>query len=802
MSDKQLAKQYKFIVNASRDLMTLIDHNHIYVAANDAYCYAHQKARSEIVGKTVASVWGETRYLDQIKPSLDQCFAGEEVHYQGWFDVVKLGRRFFDVAYYPYAGDEDKISLVAVVSRDVTKLKQTEEELQRRNRELALLNQIIAASATGVEPEIILETVCRELTQVLDVSKVTATLLNRDKTKARVVAEFLVEGRTTILHQSIPVAADPVFQYLLNHQAPLVVNDATKDLRLAHAHRFIANVQTSSLLMLPLIMDEGVVGSLALSTTIPHTFSPSEINLAWSVADQVAGALTRTWLNQEYRRLSIAIEQAADSIIITDAHGAVVYVNPAFEKLSGYSRDEVIDQNPRMFQSGKHDPDFYASLWQVLLTGQVWHGRLVNKKKDGTFYTADATISPVRNEDDQVVNYVALERDVTRELQLEDQLNQAQKMEAIGRLAGGVAHDFNNILTVINGHSELLLHRFLQPDDPSRWEVKQIQEAGERAAVLTHQLLAFSRRQAVQPKILNLNDAVTDLQKMLRRLIDETIQLDITLDPKLGAIKADTGQLTQVLMNLVVNARDAMPDGGRISIETGNAYLDETFIEKNMEAVAGPYVLLSVSDTGIGLDKETKSHIFEPFFTTKGEGKGTGLGLSTVYGIIRQNNGFIWVYSEPGQGTVFKIYLPQITKDEQETLVSRPVTVTSLTGTETILLVEDEVNVRLVACKFLKKHGYTVLEVGHPKEALQLCQQDNHQIDLLITDVIMPDMSGRELAEQLTRSYPNLKVLYISGYANDALSQYGVIGSGIAFLEKPFSSESLAHKVRETLDTH
>jgi CheY-like chemotaxis protein len=306
----------------------------------------------------------------------------------------------------------------------------------------------------------------------------------------------------------------------------------------------------------------------------------------------------------------------------------------------------------------------------------------------------------------------------------------------------------------------------------------------------------------VQPKILSINDVVTDLQKMLRRLIDETIEMDIKLDPKLGRVKADVGQLTQVIMNLIVNARDAMPDGGRINIETANSELGGEYLEERLEVTPGPYVLLTVTDTGIGLDAETQSHIFEPFFTTKAEGKGTGLGLSTVYGIIRQNNGYIWVYSEVGQGTVFKIYLPRISDDEIDEITPRPVEVTSLEGTETIMLVEDEVNVRLVARKFLRKQGYTVLEAGHPKEALELCEQNYHTIDLLITDVIMPDMSGRELAEQLTRRYNKLKVLYISGYANEALNQYGVIGSGIAFLEKPFSSESLAHKVRETLDTH
>ncbi len=800
MDNKQLAKQYEFIVNASRDLMTLIDRHYTYIAVNEAYCQAHNKKQSDIVGQTVSDVWGRERYLAEIKPSLDRCFQGEEVHYQGWFEVSELGRRFFDVAYYPYYAEDNNVTHVAVVSRDVTKLKQTEEELQRRNRELVLLNQIIAMSATSIDSEAILQTVCSELARVLDVSRVTAALLNDDKTEAHIVAEYPADDSASVMTQTISVTTGSAFQYLLNHQTPLVAGDVRKDPRLRGSPHLQSNLETGSLLMLPLIVDEGVVGSLEVVAIEKHQFSPPEINLAWSIADQVAGALTRTWLNQEHRRLTIAIEQTVDSVVITDTQGTVVYVNPAFEKVSGYKREEILGQNPRLLQSGKQDPEFYQNLWQTISAGDVWHGRFVNKKKDGTFYIADATITPVRNEEDEVVNYVALERDITRELQLEEQLNQAQKMEAIGRLAGGVAHDFNNILTIINGHSELLLHRYLKSEDPMRREVQQIQEAGERAAVLTHQLLAFSRRQKVQPKLLNLNDVVTDLQKMLRRLISQNIEMKLNLDPNLGLVKADTGQLTQVMMNLVVNARDAMHQGGTLKIETTNIDLDEVYLEKRLEAIPGPYVLLTVADTGVGLDQETQSHIFEPFFTTKEEGKGTGLGLSTVYGIVRQNHGYIWVYSEPGQGTVFKIYLPRISQDELAGL-SQPVPVKSFAGDEVVLLVEDEANVRLLACKFLRKHGYTVLEAGHPKEALALSAQSDKPIDLLITDVVMPDMSGRELAEQLTRTSPRLKVLYISGYANEVLNQYGLVGSGIAFLEKPFSSENLGRKVRETLDT-
>jgi PAS domain S-box-containing protein len=797
---EEVWRRYEFIVNTSKDFMTLIDRNHTYVAVNEAYCKVHNKIRTEMIGEPVATVWGEERYQTQIKPYLDKCLSGEEAHYQGWFQVANLGRRCFDVAYYPYYAKDGTVTHAVVVSRDITKRRWAEEEVQRRNRELILLNQVIAASVTRLEPEVILETTCRELAQAFDVPRSTATLLNEDTMTAVVVAEYLAEDQPTILRNTIPVMNDSSFQYLLNHQTPLVVNDAQNDPRLEQIPELMHKCSTASLLLLPLVIEDRVVGSLGLETVEPRSFSTAEVNLAWSVADQVGGALARAWLDKEHRRLSTAIEQTVDSVIITDTKGTIVYVNPAFEQVSGYNRHEVIGQNSRILKSGKQDVAFYEKLWKTVSAGQVWHGRFINKKKDGTFYTLDATITPVRDEDDKVVNYVALQRDVTRELQLEDQLRQSQKMEAIGRLAGGVAHDFNNILTVINGHSELLLQRYLDSNDPMRWEVEQIQEAGERAAVLTHQLLAFSRRQSSQPQLLNLNEVITSLQKMVQRLIGENIKLGIKLEPTLGLVKADAGQMEQVLMNLIVNARDAMPQGGKLTIETANVDLDETYTEQHLEMTPGPYVLLTVTDTGVGFDTETQTHIFEPFFTTKESGKGTGLGLSTVYGIIHQSNGDIWVYSELEKGTTFKIYLPQITEEADEEVVSSPTPVKSLEGTETILLVEDEANVRLVARKFLQKKGYTVLEAGHPKKALQICQQHEEQIDLLITDVIMPDMSGRELAERLSRNFSNLKVLYISGYANEALDQQGLLGSGIAFLEKPFSSDALARKVREVLN--
>ena len=380
----------------------------------------------------------------------------------------------------------------------------------------------------------------------------------------------------------------------------------------------------------------------------------------------------------------------------------------------------------------------------------------------------------------------------------EGQLRQSQKMEAIGQLAGGVAHDFNNLLTAITGHSELSLRR-LTPTDPLHRHIEQIKKSGERAAALTRQLLAFSRKQILQPEIIDLNQVVVNMNKMLQRLIGEDVDLLMHLAADLGKVKADPNQIEQVLLNLSINARDAMPKGGRLTIETSNVRLSEEFSRDHVSVPPGHYVMLAVSDNGCGMDAQTQAHIFEPFFTTKEVGKGTGLGLATVYGIVKQSEGTIWVYSEVGRGTTFKIYLPCTERPVKEDGVEAD-NFELFQGTETVLLVEDEEVVREMATEILRDSGYHVLEAKHGHEAMKLGRQHSGTIHLMLTDVVMPQMSGRELAEQLTPLRRDMKVLYMSGYTDDAIVHHGVLEEGTAFIGKPFTPSALARKVREILD--
>jgi PAS domain S-box-containing protein len=556
-------------------------------------------------------------------------------------------------------------------------------------------------------------------------------------------------------------------------------------------------------------------GGLWESVEIPIRCKSGEIRLAlWNSANvhgpdgtslQATIAqgqdITERKLAEEAReRLTMAIEQSAESVVVTDAQGSIVYVNPAFESTTGYARSEVLGQNPRILKSGIQDAAFYRALWETIGGGKTWHGRLSNKKKDGKVFTEDASISPVRNGQGVITSYVAVKRDISRDLEMEAQLLQSQKMEGIGRLAGGIAHDFNNLLTVMLSYTGFALEGLVEGDE-RREDLLEVKHGAERAASLTQQLLAFSRRQVLQPQLMSLNQVTAGVEKLLRRTLGEDIDLVQALAPDLGLIRADPGQVEQALMNLVINARDAMPTGGKLTIETANVEIDEEYAADHIAVVPGPYVQLTVTDTGCGMDPSTQARIFEPFFTTKPAGKGTGLGLSTVYGIVKQSAGNIWVYSEPGLGTTFKIYLPRVTEATAAATIKRPrTTPTWVTGTETILLVEDEEVLRRVAKRTLKAAGYTVLTAGDGEEAIGELTKHEGAIHLLLTDVVMPRMGGRLLAQEVSKTRPEIKVLYMSGYTDEAIVHHGALEPGIHFLAKPFVAVDLVRKVREVLD--
>lgn len=477
-------------------------------------------------------------------------------------------------------------------------------------------------------------------------------------------------------------------------------------------------------------------------------------------------------------------------------------INEAAVHCYGYSRKEFLAMTIKDIRPAEDIPALLENVSKVF-TGRDEAGAWRHQKKGGQIIDVEITSYPLsfagRRAELVLASDITMRKQTEEALRRsEEQLRQAQKMEAVGKLAGGVAHDFNNLLTVINGHTSLSLRR-LKPDDPLYHKLETIQAAGERAASLTRQLLAFSRKQIMQPKVLDLNHVIFETNKMLQRLIGEDIDLFIGLMPDLGKIKADPGQIEQVLMNLSVNARDAMPKGGKLTIETHNLDIDEEYSKRHISVRPGRYVMLAVSDTGCGMDAATQARIFEPFFTTKEVGRGTGLGLSTVYGIVKQSGGNVWVYSEVGKGTTFKIYLPSVDSPAEEFKASI-VDSQAHAGTETVLLVEDEEMVRNMTREILQESGYQVLEATHGQEALVVAKRHDGPIHLMLSDVVMPQMSGRELAEQLLPVRREMKVLYMSGYTDDAIVHHGVLDEGMAFIEKPFTSDNLTRKLREVLD--
>jgi PAS domain S-box-containing protein len=497
--------------------------------------------------------------------------------------------------------------------------------------------------------------------------------------------------------------------------------------------------------------------------------------------------------------LATAVEQAEVNVLVTDHRRTILYINPAFERSSGYRLEDLQGRKLRDLRSAQHDDEFYRNMKEILDRGEVWMGAIINKGKDGGDFEIEGTISPIRDASGAITHFVAAGRNMSRFRKLERELHQAQKMESVGRLAGGVAHDFNNMLGVILGHAELAL---LQVDSaqPAYVNLHEIQKAAHRSAKLVRQLLAFARKQTISPKVLDINETVESMLSMVRRLIGEDIELLWKPGIDVWSVKVDPTQIDQILANLCVNARDAIAGVGKVVIETGNVSFDETSYREHAEVPPGDFVLLAVNDTGCGMEKQVLDKLFEPFFTTKEVGKGTGLGLATVYGIVKQNNGFIEVQSEPGRGTTFRIYLPRTdtpAREEQPSQHQKK----NLTGTETVLLVEDEVSLLELGKITLEHHGYQVLATRHPAEALNLVKNYPGRIDLLITDVIMPAMNGKELAERLSAVKLGIRSIFMSGYTSDVIAQHGVLDEGVHFLQKPFSVKSMVEKVREVLDT-
>jgi two-component system cell cycle sensor histidine kinase/response regulator CckA len=524
---------------------------------------------------------------------------------------------------------------------------------------------------------------------------------------------------------------------------------------------------------------------------------------AGGVAIRMIGAMTdvseRSRSEAAIRFQAQLLNAVQQAVVATDPDGVVIFWNKFAELLYGWSAEEAVGQDIQELTPSPFLREHGPEILERGAAGGSWTGEFLVQGKSGKAFPALLTTSPVLDERGTVLGFVTVSIDLTERRNLEEQFRQSQKMDAVGRLAGGIAHDFNNLLTVIRLNTELIMEGF-DPTDPRSEDVKQIRSAAERASGLTRQLLAFSRKQILQPRVLDLNTVVGNVEPMLRRLIGEDITISSDCSAR-GYVVADPGQLDQVLVNLVVNARDAMPQGGRITIETRNVELDENYTSEHAPVVAGRYVMLSVGDNGVGMSRDTREHAFDPFFTTKEAGKGTGLGLATVYGIVKQSGGYVWIYSEPSLGTTLKLYFPEVSASAAfSTSEPRAASKDTKRGSETILLVEDEAAVRGLTSRILEKQGYRVIAAQHGREAMEIASKESGRIDLVLTDVVMPGMNGRGLVERLTGIRPRIKSLYMSGYTDDDIIRRGFIEPSRSFLQKPFTSDNLLQTVRKVLD--
>jgi PAS domain S-box-containing protein len=566
---------------------------------------------------------------------------------------------------------------------------------------------------------------------------------------------------------------------------------------------------------LPFIIVSGTIGEEAAVDAMragahDYVLKDKLARLVPAIERELREREARRALREAQSRFSRLSESGIIGINIADVHGNILEANDAYMKIVGYSREELLHGSIRW--ADLTPPEFRGAaeraVAQLTATGVASPWETESFRKDGSRVPTLVGMAMLEYPKSIAVVLDLTERRRAEEAraraeealrQSEEQLLQAQKMEAVGRLAGGVAHDFNNVLSVILSYGELI-QGDLKPADPMRIDIQEIIKAASRAAGLTRQLLLFSRHQVVEPKVIELHEVLANMEKMLQRILGEDVELALVARGSAGRVRVDPTHVEQVILNLVVNARDAMPTGGKLTIETDEVVLDEEYTLSHIPLKPGRHVMMAVSDTGIGMDRETQTRIFEPFFTTKEKGKGTGLGLSTVFGIVQQSGGNIWVYSEPGKGTTFKIYLPRV--DAEVDVPTPTIAPTTLRGTESVLLVEDEEQVRTVALGILRRQGYQVIVAQHAGEALLLCERHAGKIDLLVTDVVMPQMSGPELAKRLAPIRPEMRVLFMSGYTDDSIVRHGVLEAGAAFVQKPITPSSLTRKVREVLDAN
>jgi two-component system cell cycle sensor histidine kinase/response regulator CckA len=759
---EETLREYQKAIEGSQDMIAVIDQNCNYLLANKAFLKYRSMEGEQVIGRSVPEVLGKDVFERVVKKNLDTSLQGEVVQYEMKYTYPEFGERDLLVSYFPIEGPNG-VNRVASVIRDITERKQAENSLRESEKRYRALfeGSRDAIYITVREGEIV--DANQSMIDLFGYSREEIIGLNARKTY--VYPEDRKKFQQEIEHKG----------YVRDYEIKLRKKDGTEMVCLLTATVRRAN-------------DGNIVGYQGILRDITEH-------------KQVLNEL-----HTEKQRFQTLSENAPFGMVMIDKEGAFRYINPKFRELFGYDLNDV-PNGKTWFRKAYPDTSYRHDVISTWINDLESFNPGDKRSRTFTVTCKDGT--------EKIINFIPVQLDMGENLMacediterkrtememaaLQEQLRQSQKMEAIGRLAGGIAHDFNNLLTVIRGYGQLLLVEHKEGTS-LEGSIEQIKQAADQAADLTRQLLAFSRRQLMEMRVLDLNTVLRNLDKMLRRVLGEDVKLVTLLAEDLGRVKTDPGQMEQVVMNLAVNARDAMPSGGRLTIETANVELDEAYARAHISVPPGRYVMLAVSDTGVGMTQEVKERAFDPFFTTKEKGKGTGLGLSTVYGIVKQSGGNIWVYSELGKGTTFKIYLQRVDEPLEE-LREKMVGEELPRGKETVLVVEDEEKVRKLIVEILGRQGYRVLEASHGDEALLIHEKQDGPIHLILVDVVMPGMSGSKLAKRLASLRPETKILYMSGYTDNAIVHHGVLARGVNYIQKPFTMDGLTRKVREVLD--
>ncbi|HXE74771.1 MAG TPA: PAS domain S-box protein [Candidatus Xenobia bacterium] len=753
-----------------------------FLEVNEAAIRNYGYSRDEFLQMTIADI-RPAEDVDRLREELSRPRPALQ-HSGSWRHRLKDGRLLeveIQSHTLPFAGED----AVLVVAEDVTERRQLE-------RQQAVLHRVATATVETANLADLYREVHAAIQMVMPADNFYIALY--DENRDVLSFPYFVDQE-----DSTPAPRRPgreVTSYVLRTGRSLLCTEAIDEELRRSGEIETVGAPSPVWLGVPLKVAGKTIGVMAVQHySDPLAYGERELHLLEFMSAEVAKAIEHKKTEDELRLLQTAVEQSAEAIVITDANGAIEYANPAFSRIAGYERHEVLGRNPRILKSGRHDRAFYRVLWETITGGEVWRGEIVNRRRDGSLYTEQMTITPVRM-GGEITHFIAIKEDVTERKKLQRQMQELQKFEALGQLAGGIAHDFNNALGAIMGWTDLALLD-AAAGSPLRARLQKIYVQAERTAGLTRQLLAFARRQALEPRNLDLNQIIRDELILLETMLGKDVKVKVALADALPTVCADPTQIGQILMNLCVNARDAMPEGGELVVETREVEFDEDYCRRYSYARPGRFVQLAVSDTGVGMDAETQKHIFEPFFTTKEVGKGTGLGLATVYGIVKQHEGIIHVYSEPGVGTTFRVYLPVVQgavvqDDEKPKQVERG-------GTETILLADDHDGLRETAQEVLETLGYRVLSAADGKMACEVFDQHAGEVELAILDVVMPEVCGLAVAQRIASRRPDVPVIFTTGYSGLS-SLREQMEKGAEVLQKPYTPAVLARKVREALD--